>query len=192
VTNPATRLTELRRGCTAAQALAFFDQLGPVGVDELAGRWRGSELPTGHPLDGALTASGWYGKQFDGPDDVHPLLFATPDGSVFPVDPRRAPVAVAERLPRSVIASGRRALGVLRPLIQARGFRARLRPIEHRGGVSAAMVYDDLPIIDVFRRVDADTVLGLMDRRGVPPYFFVLRRDRRGGTSASRAGPAPS
>ena len=40
------------------------------------------------------------------------------------------------------------------------------------------MVYDALPIIDVFRRVGADTVLGAMDMRGLPaPFFFVLRRD---------------
>lgn len=39
------------------------------------------------------------------------------------------------------------------------------------------MVYDDLPIIDMFRRVDARTVLGVMDMRAMPlPYFFVLRR----------------
>jgi hypothetical protein len=39
-------------------------------------------------------------------------------------------------------------------------------------------VYDHLPIIDVFRRVDDDTVLGLMDYRNFPePYFFVLVRE---------------
>ena len=41
------------------------------------------------------------------------------------------------------------------------------------------MIYDQLPIIDVFRRVDDDTLLGLMDFRAVPlPYFFVLARAR--------------
>jgi hypothetical protein len=39
------------------------------------------------------------------------------------------------------------------------------------------MVYDHLAIIDSFRRVDADTVLGIMDRRGdAQPFLFVLRR----------------
>ncbi|HOW95807.1 MAG TPA: DUF4334 domain-containing protein, partial [Mycolicibacterium fallax] len=46
-------------------------------------------------------------------------------------------------------------------------------------------IYDQLPIMDVFRRLDpgaADTpvqaVLGAMDARGSRrPYFFVLRRD---------------
>jgi hypothetical protein len=40
------------------------------------------------------------------------------------------------------------------------------------------MVYDALPIIDLFRRVGRDTLLGLMDMRGLDrPFFFVLRRD---------------
>jgi Domain of unknown function (DUF4334) len=41
------------------------------------------------------------------------------------------------------------------------------------------MVYDTLPIVDVFRRVDADTLLGLMDLRGLPePFLFLLERDQ--------------
>lgn len=44
------------------------------------------------------------------------------------------------------------------------------------------MIYDQLPINDVFRRLDgvagADAVIGAMDLRGLTrPYFFVLRRD---------------
>ena len=39
------------------------------------------------------------------------------------------------------------------------------------------MIYDGLPILDHFRAVDAATLLGLMDLRGMAqPYFFVLRR----------------
>ncbi len=50
--------------------------------------------------------------------------------------------------------------------------------MEHRGRVTATMIYDARPIHDVFRRVDGDTALGLMDLRGVPrPFFFVLRRE---------------
>jgi hypothetical protein len=50
--------------------------------------------------------------------------------------------------------------------------------IEHRGVLTAAMVYDRQPIIDAFRRVGPDTVLGAMDLRGLPsPFLFVLRRD---------------
>ena len=40
------------------------------------------------------------------------------------------------------------------------------------------MIYDQLPINDVFRLLGDDRVLGAMDLRGsAKPYFFVLRRD---------------
>jgi hypothetical protein len=40
------------------------------------------------------------------------------------------------------------------------------------------MIYDAKPINDVFRRVDDDTVLGLMDyRKWGRPYFFLLHRE---------------
>lgn len=54
---------------------------------------------------------------------------------------------------------------------------ATLRRVEHRGVVTATMVYDRHPIFDHFRRVDDRTVLGLMDRKGEPaPLMFFLRR----------------
>lgn len=50
--------------------------------------------------------------------------------------------------------------------------------IENRGKFSAAMIYDNQPIIDVFRKIDANTVLGMMDMKGMKkPFFFVLKRN---------------
>jgi hypothetical protein len=50
--------------------------------------------------------------------------------------------------------------------------------MEHRGMTSATMIYDHWPILDTFRRVNHDTLLGVMDLRGMAqPFFFVLRRD---------------
>ncbi len=80
-------------------------------------------------------------------------------------------------VPVPVVERARAALGVLRPALRTSKHRARLRSVEHRGVVTAAMVYDHLPIIDFFRRVDADTLLGVMDLRGSAPYYFVLTRD---------------
>jgi len=172
------RLATLEPACSAEEAFAFFDGLPPVRAEELVGRWRGRELATGHPMDGLLVASGWYGKQFDGVDDVHPLLFATPGGTPFAVDPRRVPMSLAGRVPAATVARGRGLLGALKPLLRTSRPAARLRNLEHRGVVTAAMVYDHLPIIDVFRQVDVDTLLGVMDLRAEPtPYFFVLTRD---------------
>lgn len=171
-------LTALEPACDRAAATALFDSLAPVSADELTGRWHGRELATCHPLDGLLAASGWYGKQFDGPDSVHPLLFGDRGGEIFAVDPKRVPLGIADKFPPSVVERGRALVGLVKPVVRTRRYRARLRSVEHRGVVTTAMVYDHLPIIDVFRRVDGDTVLGLMDFRDLPePYFFVLVRD---------------
>ncbi|SFC65903.1 protein of unknown function [Nocardioides terrae] len=171
-------LAGLEPACSLEDALALFDALPPVAIEELSGRWKGRELRTGHRLDGLLEASGWYGKQFDGVDAVHPLLVTGAGGDVFPVDPRKVPIGLASVVPTSVVARGRAALPVLRPALRTRKHRARLRRVEHRGVVTAALVYDHLPVVDLFRRASHDTVLGLMDRRGDPrPYFFVLQRD---------------
>ncbi|GAA3929849.1 DUF4334 domain-containing protein [Actinomadura viridis] len=55
---------------------------------------------------------------------------------------------------------------------------ARLRAIAYRGTLSAAMVYDDRPIIDHFRRVTDDVVAGAMDAKGQDSvlYFHLTRR----------------
>ncbi|MFE3226374.1 DUF4334 domain-containing protein [Nocardia sp. NPDC059228] len=170
----------MEHGATAAQAWALFDALPMVRVEEITtGRWRGDEVATGHPWDGLLVESGWYGKQFDSADDVQPLLFSGPDGGIFPVDPRRVPLFLAGKVPVTGLRPVRRSLGVLRPVLRTTTPRARLRNLEFRGKFSAAMIYDHLPIIDIFRRVDNDTLLGVMDMRGLnEPYFFVLYRDR--------------
>jgi hypothetical protein len=56
---------------------------------------------------------------------------------------------------------------------------ARIRMMEYRQKISATMIYDNLPINDIFRKVDDNTLLGLMDFKGQPqPFFFVLKRDR--------------
>ena len=47
------------------------------------------------------------------------------------------------------------------------------------------MLYNHLPIVDVFRRLDAQTLLGVMEARGISqPFFFTVRRE--GSDVASR------
>jgi hypothetical protein len=95
------------------------------------------------------------------------------------VDPALVPVGLLrDRAHLAHLPAARAAFGVVRPLLHTNRPKARLRTVQHRGVHTAAMVYDALPIIDLFRRVTPDTVLGLMDLRGLPqPYFFVLLRD---------------
>jgi len=49
--------------------------------------------------------------------------------------------------------------------------------MEHRQKISATLIYDNLPIHDIFRKVDDNTVLGEMDFKGMKqPFFFLLNR----------------
>ena len=162
-----------------ADALARFDGLAELRPDEMLGRWRGAGLANGHPLDGVLEALGWHGKAFETPDHVQPLLFRSRAGRIVALDPALMPVGIALRWP-GLARSGpvRAAFSVLRPLLRARQPTARLRLVAFRGKVGAAMIYDRQPIIDHFRRIDAVSVLGLMEMRGdLAPYFFLLVRD---------------
>ena len=147
-------------------ALAIFDALVPTTPDFMRGYWEGSPFPTDHPLDGALEATGWKGKRFDSEDEVYPLIFDDGQGGTFIVQPGKFMGNPAQGK-----AFERRAE------LETDAPAARLRMVQHRGVVTTAMVYDDLPIIDMFRKVDDATVLGVMDMRGLPlPYFFVLRQ----------------
>jgi hypothetical protein len=148
--------------CSQAEAFAYFDTLGPVAVDELAGAWRGAEVRTGHPLDGLLTKCRWWGKEFLDPDHVHPLVFARADGRRFYANPRLMPFSPAlNRLPAPLL---RAAFRLSRPVITTTAPAARLVERDCRGVRSAAMVYRDIAVTDCFRRVDATTVFALMDR----------------------------
>lgn len=56
---------------------------------------------------------------------------------------------------------------------------ASIRNVEYRGVVTATMCYDKHPIFDHFRKIDEDTLLGVMDRKGEDmPLYFYLRRLR--------------
>lgn len=170
---------------TTADALALFDSLPAVDPGFMIGTWHGAELPTGHPLDGILAASGWWGKRFRDTETVDPLLFPTADGTgLFALNPAPAfaGLGLFTRFPMLKNQNFTAAVAALRPALQARGPRARLRTTRYRGVDTATMIYDELPINDVFRLVDdtpgSEVVLGAMDLRGYDaPYFFVLLRD---------------
>lgn len=167
-------------GTTAQDALWIYDQLDPPELDSMIGTWKGAGFRSQHPLDGLLEAVGWYGKHFAGRDQVHPLLFYGANRRVvFPVNPALAPRDL--RLAGGLGGRGGSLHWLVlaaRPLIRTGRYTARLRLTEYRGKLCPTMIYDDLPIHDVFRRVDDRTVLGAMDMRGLEqPFFFVLRRD---------------
>lgn len=172
---------------TFESASALFDAAPAVSAEAMIGLWRGAELPTGHPMDGNLERSGWWGKQFVDAETVHPLLFPTGDGTaLWPMNPALAFTGLgASKLPGFDRMPVARSITAMRPVLAARGPKARLRTARYRGVDTATMVYDQLPINDMFRRLDGGSidepvgaVLGAMDMRGFTrPYFFVLRRD---------------
>lgn len=173
-----TGIADWRSGALSPRAAeAVFDGLPAVEPDALIGAWRGEALPTRHPLDRLLADLGWWGKRFHDLDRVDPLLFER-RGAIHAVDPRRLPRDLVLRPPRLASSPvARLAFGALLPLLSTDAPRARLRPVSRAGVASAAMIYDDLPVIDHFRSVDADRVLGLMDQRNsLAPFFFLLTR----------------
>ncbi len=179
--DPLAELARLEPGCDLDDALAFFDSLSPVTIETMIGAWRGSGIATGSAFDGLLENVGWHGKRFESANDGHPLVFAASRGRLVSIDPGRMPIGLAARHGQRFLGRATAiAFGTLRPLFTTRKPRARLRLVEYRGVVTAAMSYDQLPIIDVFRAVDADTLIGAMDMRGLErPYLFVLRREVR-------------
>jgi hypothetical protein len=159
------------------EALACFDELESVNLDFMTGRWKGYEIKTGHPMDGLLEVSGWYGKLFKSPEEVHPLLlYAKNKTQLFSANPLLIPLQLVMKLPKS------KALGalttLLRPILQTKKGRARMRMVQYRGKLTGAMIYDHKAIIDVFAKIDDNTMLGAMDFKGYSrPYIFVLERD---------------
>jgi Domain of unknown function (DUF4334)/GXWXG protein len=162
---------------TTEMALKLFDALDPVSLDFMFGRWQGSELHTCHPMDGLLEASNWYGKEFIDTENVHPLLFLDARGNIIKVAPNPAAMNWVLNLPILKNDSFKPLLMLTNSLLKTKKSQARLRMMEYRGQVSATMIYDYLPINDSFRRVDDNTVLGIMDFKNSPqPFFFVLKR----------------
>jgi len=173
------RLRHVQQGTTGAAALAFYDTLAAVGIEEMIGSWRGEELRTGHPFDGLLERFRWHGKRFDSPDDAHPLIFRAGGELKVAINPAFVPLASVVRYRWILRAPLLPTLfAVIRPLVSTRQPKARLRLTEYRDVVTATMSYDALPINDVFRKIDDDTLVGAMDARGLEaPFMFVLRRE---------------
>ncbi|MEL6929264.1 MAG: DUF4334 domain-containing protein [Cyanobacteria bacterium J06600_6] len=168
----------LQQGKTTTEsALELFDQLETVDLEFMLGRWRGSGFPTSHQMDGLLETFGWYGKEFVSADCVHPLLFS--DGSsVYKVDPNPVLMNLGFKYPLPQEQNLKPFYQATTKLLKTEASKARIRMMEHRGKLSATMIYDYMPINDVFRKVDENTLFGLMDLKDMPqPFFFVLNRD---------------
>jgi hypothetical protein len=134
---------------------ALWADLAPVTVEEILGAWRGGDFSTGHIASTVLDKVHWQGKRFDAPLDAKPLICRGDDGELY----------------SNLDAGG--------------GGEASLWPIEFRGETTATMVYDRMPVFDHFKKVDDQTLMGIMNGKleaafGVTDlYYFWLERDDR-------------
>ena len=166
------------RSLTTTEALAFFDELATVDLDFMLGKWKGSGLHTNHPMDGWLEIAGWYGKEFIDRDRVHPLLFLNQGDRVVKISPVLSGLELALRFPGLKNEALKPIFNLIISILKTEKSQARMRMLEHRGKISATMIYDCLPINDVFRKIDDNTLLGLMDfKKMQQPFFFILRRE---------------
>lgn len=55
---------------------------------------------------------------------------------------------------------------------------AQLREVKFRGKVSASLIYDNKAIMDYFRKIDDNTLLGLGEMKGNLTFFFYLTREK--------------
>ena len=163
------------RHSTPAQMLATFGAAEEVSLDFMTGRWGGVEVFTGHRLNGLLTAAGWYGKEFLGSRRVHPLLlYNRRRTGVFALNPAFVPLWFTPPKWKVLHAL----LNLARPVMETSSPKAGMDMMEVYGKRTATLIYDDKPIRDHFVRLDDDTLLGLMDRKGErDPFFFFLHRD---------------
>jgi len=160
-------------------AIEYFDSLRAIDKHEMLGFfWRGEGIDTDHPMDGMLESSRWWGKAFISENEVHPLIHRGVFKEKFFVNPALLPIKAATHLPlRDILAP--LLFPLISPFISTRKPKARMRMLEFRGTLSAAMCYDRKPINDCFRKITDDCVIGWMDFKGMDqPYFFKLNRDQ--------------
>lgn len=167
-------------GSTTEKALELFDSLEPVDVSFMIGNWKGEGFHTNHPMDGLLESYHWYGKRFESTENVHPLVFSTLSGGFTFINPAfmGPALSMSERTPTPKSAFLGKMFQVVMPLLGTSKSRARLRMTTYRGKSTATMIYDQLPINDVFRKIDENAVFGIMDFKNMTkPFFFILHRE---------------
>ncbi|KAG2222895.1 hypothetical protein INT45_013526 [Circinella minor] len=120
------------------------------------------------PVSAKLMIGSWIPGPYveTGHPGVQELKEAGWDGKTFYSEDHVAPVMSKNR-------DGTRAMNEKFGL-------AVLRPMEFRGVLSVAMIYDNLPIIDHFRYVTDDIIFGIMDTKMFPKengmLYFSLKR----------------
>lgn len=143
---------------------AIFNQASPVAPEYMIGEWKGGSFDTGHPTHELLKTYNWAGKNFRTVDDVEPIVLYDDAGArVWCKDYGNAQVRLS-----------------LLPFVLALLILSKVREVKFRGVISAAMIYDNFPIIDSFRFISDNLVIGAMDNKQLPKdagtYYFYLNK----------------
>lgn len=122
------------------------------------------------PVRAADILGEWRGSDFDTDHPVHAMLAASGwHGKRF-VSVREAHPLICRDADGALFSNEELGRGL-----------ASLWDIAFRDEVTASMVYDGQPVIDHFKAVDGDTLLGVMNGKGVrhegQHYYFVLVRE---------------
>ncbi|MFI6764598.1 FAD-dependent oxidoreductase [Streptomyces sp. NPDC050355] len=79
-----TDLAESHAVTDSAELDGLWEALDTVRPDQILGTWRGSPLNTGHSAERRLRNLRWYGKKFNSPNDVQPLICRDNHGHLYP------------------------------------------------------------------------------------------------------------
>lgn len=113
------------------------------------------------PVDTDFMIGTWKGGKFDGGKEPDPINWY---GKRFTSTTDVEPLLVLD------------AEGKVQTFTKLGG--AQMREIKYKGVSSAALIYDAQPIMDYFRKVNDDVVIGLGDIKGKPTdFFFHLTRE---------------
>ncbi|MBI4652870.1 DUF4334 domain-containing protein [Candidatus Kuenenbacteria bacterium] len=124
----------------------FFTGLKPVKIEEMIGEWQGGNL---------FTESKWWRLFFKN------FIGFKWYGKKF-LDSNNVQAQIWSFL------------GKIKFNIP--GGTAFLRRLEFRDKVSTSMIYNYLPIVDNFRKVNDDTVMAIMEIKGKVSIYFYLKR----------------
>ena len=146
------------------ERLARLQAATDVSTEELDALWADCAS-----VRAADVLGDWRGSDFDTDHPVHAMLAASGwHGKRF-VSVREAHPLICRGADGALFSNEELGRGL-----------ASLWDIEIRGEVTASMVYDGQPVVDHFKAVDADTLLGVMNGKGVRHegrhYYFVLER----------------
>ncbi|AJD45727.1 DUF4334 domain-containing protein [Rhizobium sp. SEMIA 4085] len=171
------------RGDQQQEMTSWLRSLDPVQPKDMIGLWKGVGLPSGHPLDGVLENLHWFGKRFHADMRADALLFQRRPGRLVAIDPAYIPIGLAiKAAPLGRTAVARKLFLHLQQALRAKGTTASISLQTLEQVESAALIYDKQPIVDHFRLVSHDEVVGMMCVRDDPcRYFFRLRKVKVAG-----------